>query len=67
MGTRGKEGKYQCSAVPSLAGAAAWPGEASSRWSAWELWHIWGGVLRQPWDQAGPALSFALIVWLSPG
>lgn len=43
MGVRGREGKYGCSALPSLAGAAAWPGEASSRWSAWELWHMGRG------------------------
>ena len=28
---------------------------------------VWGGGLRQPWCQAGPALSLALVVCLSPG
>lgn len=44
MGVSGREGKYGCSALPSLACAAVGPGEASSRWSAWELWHMGRGV-----------------------
>lgn len=44
----GEKGKYGPSALPSLVGAAAWPGEASWRWSAWELWQMGRGVKAAP-------------------
>lgn len=55
MGARGQEGKYGCSALPSLVGAAACQGKL-------ERFGIWGGELRQLWCQASPALSLALVM-----
>lgn len=67
MGVRGGEGKYGCSALPSLVGAAVWPGKASSRWSAWELWRMGRGVkaaVVPGWSCSVTCLSHVVVPWL---